>query len=91
MTEIRREVLEAEIIVFLGFAFHQQNMRLIDPDIKGNAKRVFATASGISQGDSPIVTKQILDFLRTKPHVHLRHDLKCFGLFNEFWRSLSSS
>ena len=91
MTEIRREVLEAEIIVFLGFAFHQQNMRLIDPDIQGNAKRVFATARGISQGDSAIVTKQILDLFGSKPQVHLKHNLSCFDLFDEFRRSLSQS
>ena len=91
MTEIRREVLEAEIIVFLGFAFHPQNMRLIDPDIPGNAKKVFATARGISQGDRAIVTKQILDLFGSNPQVDLRHDLSCFGLFDEFRRSLSLS
>ncbi len=88
MTEIRRAVLEAEIIVFLGFAFHQQNMRLIDPDIQGNAKRVFATARGISDSDCDIVRKQILDLFGTKPQVYLRRDLSCFGLFDEFRRSL---
>lgn len=91
MTEIRREVLEAEIIVFLGFAFHPQNMRLIYPDIPGNATRVFATARGISQGDSVIVTKQILDLFGSKPQIHLKHNLPCSGLFDEYRRSLSLS
>ncbi|MCH9012181.1 MAG: hypothetical protein IIA68_03840 [Proteobacteria bacterium] len=91
ITEMRQVVQEAETIVFLGFAFHQQNMRLIKPAPQGNAKRIFATAKGISQGDSALVTKQIKNLFGTNPRVYLRHDLFCFGLFDEFRRSLSPS
>ena len=88
ITELRQVVQEAEIIVFLGFAFHQQNMRLIKPTTRGNAKRVFATARGISNSDCAIVSNQILDLFGTRPQVELRDNLSCFGLFDEYRRSL---
>ena len=91
ITEMRQLVQKAKVIVFLGFAFHQQNMRLIKPDQKSKAKRVFATARGISSGDTAIVEKQIKDLLGTATPVILRHDLFCVGLFDEFRRSLSLS
>ena len=91
ITEMRQLVQKAKIIVFLGFAFHHQNMRLIKPDQKSKAKRVFATARGISSGDTAIVEKQIKDLLGTATPVILRHDLFCVGLFDEFRRSLSLS
>ena len=77
--------------MFLGFGFHPQNMTLINPGIQGNAKRIFATAKGISDSDSPIIEKQIKDLVDTKPQVNLRRDLICADLFNQFRRSLSPS
>ncbi len=88
ITEMRQVVQESEIIVFLGFAFHQPNIELIKPTTRGNAKQVFATAKGISQSDHAIVRDQILDLFGTKPEVYLRMDLSCFDLFGEFRRSL---
>jgi len=90
-TEMHQVVQDAEIVVFLGFAFHQQNMGLIKPTAKCNAKRVFATARNISKSDCAIVANQISILLGMKPQLDLRDDLSCFGLFNEFRRSLSLS
>jgi hypothetical protein len=47
LTVIRNEVAEAEVVVFLGFAFLEENMKLISPGHPTKAKRVFATAHGI--------------------------------------------
>jgi hypothetical protein len=91
---IRKEVEKAEIIVFLGFAFHSQNMELIrlEPREKQNMKRVFATALGISGSDAYVVYNQVVETLNLRTEtksVQIRNDLTCAGLFDEYWRSLS--
>ena len=94
ITEIHQVVQEAEVVVFLGFSFHPQNMELIKPTPRGTAKRVFATAKGISKSDCAIVEKQILDLFDTKLQniqIDLRNDLLCHGLFDEYRRNLSLS
>lgn len=91
ISSIRQLVQEAEVIVFLGFAFHEQNMGLLRPNEAITAKRVFATASGISASDCEFVHAQIEDFcdpLFSDPKIDLRNDLECRGLFDEYWRSL---
>jgi hypothetical protein len=77
--------------VFLGFAYHQQNLDLITPRTSV-ASRVFGTAHGISNSDQKAVTaslKQMLQPTEGDVEVNL-HGSKCAGLFDEFWRSLSA-
>jgi len=93
IAEMHQMVQETENIVFLGFAFHPDNMELIRPGFPRNAKRVFATAKGISKNDCVIVERDILDHFKPENSnviVDLRADLTCHGLFDEFRRSLTS-
>ena len=86
-------VQTAEKVVFLGFAFHQQNMELIRPDGGTEVKCVFATAKGISDSDLVIVTQQI-EVLFNDPKLRkhtLLKSLTCSGFFDEYWRSLALS
>jgi hypothetical protein len=90
--EIRKFVLDAETIVFLGFAFHELNMQLIRPDQSSKAKRVFGTAWNVSGSDCLAIHADTLALLgRKSQHVRieLRNNLKCAGLFREYWRTLS--
>jgi hypothetical protein len=48
LSEIKGELASAEIVVFLGFAFHPQNMKLLAPTTSMLAKRIVASAYGIS-------------------------------------------
>lgn len=87
---MRKLVQDAEVVVFLGFAFHRQNMELIKPAQSGKVKRVFATAMGISDSDAAVVTRQILNLFETKQahtNIELRNGLTCCELFGEYWRS----
>jgi hypothetical protein len=79
-------------VVFLGFAFYEQNMELINPIIPTKAKRIFATAWGISPSDCEVVKEQILQTFDRKPQhlkIELRNSLKCAHLFREYSRSLT--
>ena len=89
--EIRNIVKDSETIVFLGFAFHKQNMELITPNEQSDVQRVFATAYRISDSDVDYIKKRIfktLKFRNPRPHTNIRNDLTCDGLFGEYWRTL---
>jgi hypothetical protein len=90
VASLRNEVMEAEAIVFLGFAFYRQNMELIRPEGSAVAKRVYATAYGISDPDCKVVEKQIRDILGPMGRsIVVRNGLECSRLFDEYWRSFS--
>lgn len=91
---LRQLLQDAENVVFIGFAFHRQNMELMKPNFPCNTKRVFATAKGISRSDCDIVQRQILDLVSDKmviPEIKIENQFTCHSLFREFWRSLSVS
>lgn len=101
-TKIQQLVRDAETIVFLGFGFLDQNMILLDDDSpkaekNSSAKRVFATAHGLSDSDSAVVATQIGYLLRGRPKKE-RDDYSidmfngtCHELFREYWRSLTAA
>ncbi|HEU4550131.1 MAG TPA: SIR2 family protein, partial [Rhizomicrobium sp.] len=92
--KLQTEIERARTVVFLGFAFHEQNMKLLAPKQKSDAKRIFATAYAVSQSDCEVIIGNILATLQTKPahtSVEIRNDLKCAGLFEQYWRSLRAS
>lgn len=97
LQKVRREVIEAETIVFLGFGFHPQNMNLLSPIKTTNARRVFATAKGFSNSDSTIIKDQIRSMLKPEPpnnlilNIQVRNDLSCAELFSEYRRTLATS
>jgi hypothetical protein len=91
LAELKNAIQESSQLVFLGFAFHPQNMQLLMPSQSTDVTRVFATAYGFSKSDSDIVREEIRrsvvkdggEYL-----IHLRSDLTCNQLFREYWRSL---
>jgi hypothetical protein len=94
------EVLsQAETLVFLGFAFHQQNLDLITPD-ETIIRRTYGTTHGISANNTMTIMDALQNMLGYKwvdpsiaehrHNIHL-HESTCAGLFDEFSRSLSSA
>ena len=91
---IREAMRDSDRVVFLGFAFHKLNVQLLAPDMPSEQpqrkRTVFGTAHGISTSDVELVTNELASRLAAVPlRVALRNDLKCAGLFGEYWRSLS--
>jgi len=90
---IKAEVENAEVIIFLGFAFHRQNMELLkvpDPR-KGHPMRIYATAKGMSGADMAAVEAQIRQTVSPSrsPQTLVVHDIGCSALFDECGRSFS--
>lgn len=89
----------AECIVFLGFAYAEQNMDLLKPEKVIERKPVFGTAYGLSKSDREVVSRRILRMMRTAPPgtdspdalVELGSDVKCARLFDEYARSLNAT
>jgi hypothetical protein len=92
LTEIRREIQEAEQIVFLGFGYYELNMKLLGPEAAGRVRRVFGTAKGISDADvSTIIIPEISAMLKKDVlrATHVKNNLTCCELFDEYWHTLS--
>jgi hypothetical protein len=90
--QIANEVYHADCIVFLGFAYHSQNMEMLKPQEPINAVSIFGTAYKMSASDVNVVTHQLANFKSTRDRlkaVHLEHELTCAGLFDHYSRSLS--
>lgn len=88
---IRSAVSESAILLFLGFAFHTLNMKLLRSENKGPEPRsCFATARGISDHDCKSVYSDIVN-LSPGPwsNIFVRNELKCGQLFEEYWRTFS--
>jgi hypothetical protein len=92
---IHDEVRKAERLVFLGFAFHDQNVALIKPNGPLARKDIYATAFGMSSSDVQVIEAQLLNFfdgiereIMQNGRIVIRNDLKCTDLFDQYTRSL---
>jgi len=90
--QLANEIYQAVCIVFLGFAYHSQNMEMFKPQKPIPAVSIFGTAYEMSDSDVNIVTHQLANFKNTRDrskNVHLETRLTCSGLFDHYSRSLS--
>lgn len=93
--KIAYELRQANTIVFLGFAFHEQNLKLLDPKVNNISKRVYATACGISESNVNIIRSEFMALLKPKSakatvSCEIRNKFRCADLFDEYSRSLTS-
>jgi hypothetical protein len=97
LEKLRQEVGAAEVIVFLGFHFHSQNMELLKPQgpvQKKGQVSVFGSARYRSDSDVEIIQKQIVDMLSLSgppANLHVGNKYDCKGLFTEFGSTLALS
>lgn len=95
---IHDAVGEAEVIVFLGFAFHPLNMELLTPGYATAAQRIYATTLGLSDSDEAVIEDDIqkmlgLDNLAFFDDPSLKPDmakLTCGDFFRHYFRSISA-
>jgi hypothetical protein len=63
IADIQRCAGSASRVVFLGFAFHRQNLKLLWPKLAESDKgsiEIFATALNISETDVAMITQELL-------------------------------
>ena len=95
LSQIEAEVHRAECIVFLGFAYHKQNMLLLKPANAMPHKFVFGTGSGMSDADRDVVARELASFFTPnmtddvrRKRIKIEH-LKCAELFDYHSKSLT--
>lgn len=94
IVSLRRHVLEADRLIFLGFAFHPLNLDLILPRevdrSSSNMRAIYGTAYRMSSDDVEVVKDDLhARFAERISKVQLRTDLVCTELFRQYRRSLS--
>jgi hypothetical protein len=89
ISEMRKSVKNSDIIVFLGFHFHRQNVELLELDETSMTKNVYGTALGISNSDLEVVAIIVRKLVNNSTEIKIRNDLTCENFFDEFWRSLT--
>jgi hypothetical protein len=89
--ELRQCLVDSDRIVFLGFAYHRLNMELMSSTQDKSAPDfAFGTALGISSPDSELIENDVNALVgRQIKNVHIRNDLTCERLFQEYWRTMS--
>ena len=73
LQSLAHRVAEAEVIVFLGFGFHQQNMKLLMPGTPIKARHIIASAYETSEANKRSIRERLLD-LGTKQRKQVRTD-----------------
>ena len=92
--EIRNQVARSETLVFLGFAYHKQNMELLKQPADRRrddelVKQCYGTALGISDADLQDITSDIQELCGWLMHPNVGNNLTCQDLFNTYKRALS--
>ncbi|CCB65236.1 hypothetical protein [Hyphomicrobium sp. MC1] len=95
LLSLRSAVNEAATVVFLGFAFHPQNLALLANDKPTTAKRIFASAYGFSKPDAENIQLRLAKLFHqtetvSRSKIIVRPDLTCSQLFDEYRLSLSA-
>jgi len=89
LDKIKDTMEGAEVVVFLGFAYHQQNIKILSPLKKGRFKSVFGTALNVSDPDVEEVKKMGQRLSRDLLNkLEIRNKLTCSDLFTEYQMSL---
>lgn len=96
LTSIKGCLAGADRIVFLGFAFHRQNMKLLSTPTQDHVE-VIATAVGISSSDQAVIQREVVESFylhdgTVAPELHVELvEQKCSEFFRDNWRTLTAS
>lgn len=93
IVEIRNHIINAPRLVFLGFAFHPLNMKLLEHEESSEKKKSpfthsYATTFGISDSGKEVVRGRIGRLNSSGNDISMVNK-SCADFFNEFWMRLS--
>lgn len=85
-------ISDAERVIFLGFAFHPQNMSILEARVDQNTE-VLATAHSASDNDRKVIQDSILKtfgYRGDRPSSIIIAAETCSGLFRSYWRTITA-
>jgi len=90
LASVKSIVEKSDVLIFLGFAFEEQNMNFF-PNLNSSMKHIFGTTYGFSEADQ----QSILNFLRQKFAIGIKNryqptlaPVECKELFSKYSWSL---
>jgi hypothetical protein len=93
LAAMRATIAKADRVVFLGFAFHRQNVALLSSEIQSHTE-IVATSFQISKSDKLVICKELNDAfgqaLNLKDIPIELADMTCAQFFKEYWRTLTA-
>lgn len=93
LAAMRATIAEADRVVFLGFAFHRQNVELLASRMMDHSE-ILATSYNISASDKGVIEEELEvafghEQVLNDTRVQLA-DMKCDQFFREYWRTLTA-
>ncbi len=93
ISAIQENIRSAKKFVFLGFAFHSQNMDLLATETQAKPvmgePRIFATGVGISDSDRSSTTAELANRCKTGVEsIHIEPHMTCSQLFEAYRQSI---
>lgn len=93
LAAMRATLANADRIIFLGFAFHRQNVALLAQKLPDHTE-IVATAYEISQSDKSVIEDELKkafeqEFVMQDDRINLAN-MTCAKLFKEYWRTLTA-
>lgn len=88
-SDITRVLEDASRVVFLGSAFHRQNLELLRTKLNSNVE-VYATASSISKSDLEVIRGELADVFSMNPARIEFANVYCNEFFERYWRTLTA-
>ena len=90
---IRQSIFEADILTFLGFAYHELNIQLLFGPLRDiplrHSKQVFGTAMGLSESNKKAIAAELAVLGRFDvSQITLRRELSAAQLLPEYSRAL---
>ncbi|MCO6186256.1 hypothetical protein [Rhizobium sp. L1K21] len=94
LAQIRDKIKSSRQLVFLGMAFHDANLDILEPRDHTDIRRILGTALGISESDINVIKTRLSHKIvqrsqkTMKDRILLGSSLKCADLFYEYYRTL---
>jgi hypothetical protein len=94
VSRIRTKIQQARYLIFLGFAFHRQNVHLLFPPGGQFERRdeleIFATGKGMSKSACDLVKRDLQALTGAAlGRIHVDPGFTCTQLFDEYWYQLA--
>lgn len=90
LDEMRSLCEEAERIVFLGFAYHEMNLKLLGP-VVGPKKGLMGTILGISAPNYEVVRSQVRDCITSEMYFEHFQRVPCRQLLDDYSKVITQS
>lgn len=93
LAAMRATIADADRVVFLGFAFHRQNVELLAQKMQDHSE-IVATAYQISKSDKYVIEDELSEAFDYELEVRGSRvelvDMTCNQFFKEYWRTLTA-